>query len=86
MFVYILFSKNIDRFYVGMSNNPDRRLIYHNIGKGGGNAFTKRAHDWQIVFTQKFVDKQSASKFETHIKTQKSRRYIKSLIKNKAPR
>ncbi len=64
MFVYILFSKNIDRFYVGMSNNPERRLIYHNKGKGGGNAFIKRAQDWQIVFTQKFVDKHSASRFE----------------------
>ncbi len=80
-YVYILYSEKIDRYYVGVSKDPDKRLRYHNLGKGGGKrCFTKRTGDWRIVWKCKFGDIRTAKKVETKIKKQKSRRYIEDLI------
>ncbi len=38
MFVYALKNKINNEIYVGISNDPERRLIEHNVGK---NRYTK---------------------------------------------
>ena len=38
-FVYALWSKEFDKIYVGMTNNPDRRLDEHNAGQ---STYTKK--------------------------------------------
>ncbi len=54
-FLYILKSQKADKYYTGISNNPKRRLEFHNIlGKG----FTARYRPWKIVFLKEFDDKQ----------------------------
>jgi len=56
-------------------------LIYHKIGEGGGrNAFTKRAHDWKIVWKKKYKSKSKAQLFEKYLKKQKGRKFIKQII------
>ena len=36
--LYILYSKKIDRYYIGISENPRQRLISHNIYPKGWTA------------------------------------------------
>ncbi len=80
-FVYIFHSLQIDRYYVGMSTDPKKRLIYHNIGKSGNKrVFTKRANDWEIVYTRPFYIKIAALRFEKRIKRMKSRQFLRDLI------
>jgi len=87
MYVYILYSANIDRYYIGTSSNVERRIGYHNGGRSGSsNAYTKRARDWRVVFKRRFASKCEARTFETKIKKAKSKRFINNLIEGNAPR
>lgn len=76
-FLYILKSKVMDKFYTGISQNPNRRLEYHNSFEKG---FTARYRPWEIVFTQTFDSKVDAAKAEKKIKSWKSKKMILRVI------
>ena len=76
-YLYILKSKSIDKFYTGISLNPERRLLYHNSFEKG---FTSRYRPWGIVFTHKFNSKEEALVAEKRIKSWKSKRMIVRII------
>lgn len=76
-FVYILYSKKLDKYYVGSSQDPEQRLHYHNIGKKG---WTRTGVPWQLVFKKEFTDKKKATEKERYIKKQKDRKYIERMI------
>jgi len=62
---------------VGVSDNPERRLSYHNsIEKG----FTSRYRPWEIKFTKEYSTKVEAMKIEKKIKSWKSRIMIEKVI------
>lgn len=63
-----------------MSENPERRLEYHNTIERG---FTSRYRPWEIVFTKEFSDKISAKAAEDKIKNWKSKKMIELLIAGK---
>lgn len=77
--LYILYSETIDRYYVGISNNPEKRLEYHNTFYKG---WTRRGRPWQLIFRKEFDNKEVAFKWECWIKKQKSRIVIESIINN----
>ena len=77
-FLYILKSKISDIYYTGQSENPPKRLSFHNsIEKG----FTARYRPWRVVFQQEFSDRKKAKAAERKVKSWKSKRMIKKLIK-----
>lgn len=65
MYVYILKSINHNWFYVGISNNPERRLKDHNYGK---SISTKGYKPFILIFKKKFKDRNSARDFEKFLK------------------
>ncbi|HSP12072.1 MAG TPA: GIY-YIG nuclease family protein [Salegentibacter sp.] len=76
-YVYILFSKTLDKYYIGSTQDIDIRLEKHLQSKKG---FTSRAKDWIVVYSEDFQSKQEAMKREFQIKKWKSRRMIEKLI------
>jgi len=48
-YVYILHSEQADRFYIGHSNDPERRLIEHNTTDQ--NKFTKKYRPWEMLLS-----------------------------------
>ena len=80
MFVtYILYSKSIDKYYVGHTQNLDDRLKRHNQGRSKS---TKNGLPWIVVYTETFQTKSEAYQWEMLIKGQKSRLYIERLIES----
>ncbi|MDD5766249.1 MAG: GIY-YIG nuclease family protein [Candidatus Marinimicrobia bacterium] len=75
--LYILYSAKIDQYYVGISNDPENRLFYHNLGLKG---WTKRGIPWELVFTKSYTSKEAAGKAECYIKSQKSKTFIRKII------
>ena len=69
-FVYILYSPQRDRFYVGESAHPDERREHH---LAGHQRFTRRAADWIMVFRQSTASRREALEAERKIKRSKSR-------------
>ena len=77
MYVYILKSDKVEKFYVGISQNPELRLKYHNSVEKG---FTSRYRPWQIVWTKKYKSKSEAINVEKRIKSWKSSKMIKLVV------
>ncbi len=76
-FLYILKSQTTDKHYIGISQNPERRLQYHNTLEKG---FTSRYRPWKIVFKKEFESKQEAMVMERKLKNWKSKTMIERII------
>jgi len=77
--MYIIKSDKTERFYIGHSRDPFRRLVRHNTR---ATMSTKQGIPWKIMYLEKFADRTSAIRREFQIKKMKSSNYIESLIKN----
>ncbi|MEH6406132.1 MAG: GIY-YIG nuclease family protein [Leeuwenhoekiella sp.] len=78
--VYILYSKKLDSFYIGETENLAERIDQHNSGFYN-KAYTKKANDWELFYTFTSESKSQALKIERHIKKMKSKIYIWNLKK-----
>ncbi|MEX1132592.1 MAG: GIY-YIG nuclease family protein [Flavobacteriales bacterium] len=78
-FVYILYSAKLDRYYVGESEDPQRRLLEHLDHKYKGAA-TGKASDWSIRLIIPCNDRSHARKLELWIKAQKSRIIVERIL------
>ncbi|MCK4893016.1 MAG: GIY-YIG nuclease family protein [Calditrichia bacterium] len=79
-YLYILYSPTIDQYYIGISHDPPKRLLYHNSSPKG---WTKRGRPWKIVFSKRSQNKREAQKWERKIKAQKRKDIISLIIENK---
>jgi putative endonuclease len=80
--VYILESLKTGRFYIGYSEDPERRLYDHNVGKVKS---TRLYRPWRKVYQESFSTKLQAMRRERSIKAMKSRSYIFKLIGRHVP-
>jgi putative endonuclease len=81
-YVYILYSKYSDRYYIGHTNDINRRLVEHN-NPVTGKKYSAKHLPWNLVFSIEVSESRSeAIKVERFIKKQKSRDFIQSLITN----
>ena len=79
-FVYILYNYTREVSYVGYTNDIQKRLKAHNLGKGA--KFT-RGGFWNLIFFKKFKSKILAMQFEYKLK--RDRKLRKNLVlKNKS--
>ena len=79
-YVYILYSKDFNRYYVGQCEDIDIRLKRHN---NRGVPSTKPYVPWVLVYNEVFVTRADAANREKEIKNKKSRKYIEYLIASK---
>lgn len=64
-FFYILFSKTVNKFYIGHTSNLLDRLSKHNSNHKG---FTGGYGDWEIVYSEIFHSKEAAELRERTVK------------------
>jgi putative endonuclease len=78
---YIIYSKSINRYYVGYSSDIVERLRLHNDGYFGERSYTHRTSDWDIFLLIPCETIEQAVFVESKIKKMKSRKYIENLKK-----
>ena len=78
--LYILYSEKLNRYYVGYTNDFERRISEHNRIKG---KYTDIGIPWILVYSEDYNDKKSARDRERFIKSMKSKQYITELISGK---
>jgi putative endonuclease len=78
-YTYIIYSKNIDKFYVGSCQDVHERLKDHLNSR---SKYTKITKDWELKYFETFSTRSEAYQREMKIKKMKSRKYIESLIEN----
>ncbi len=72
-FIYILFSNSNNKFYVGSTNNLQRRLTEHNSGRSKS---TKSGLPWELIYFKECNSKSEAYQFEMKIKNRGISRYL----------
>ena len=69
-------TKDINKSYVGYTNNLKLRLDKHNSNKG---AKSTKGYKWILIYSKKFVSKNEAMSYEYKLKKDKVLR--KSILK-----
>ncbi len=78
-YLYILYSAEANKYYVGHSLDPWSRLIQHN--ENAGDKYTGKYNDWQLMAVfEAGTTRSEAQTIEYWIKRQKSRKLIEQLI------
>jgi putative endonuclease len=76
--VYILFSEDYGKTYVGYTSNLIERFKSHNyLSKKG---YTIKFRPWQVICVEFFTTKSEALKREKFLKSGKGREFIKEII------
>ncbi len=78
--VYILFSEELNRYYVGSCIDISERFSEHLDGKYM-DSYTAKAGDWILYYALSGLQYKQARLIENHIKKMKSRQYIENLKK-----
>ncbi|CAN5225244.1 hypothetical protein BH23BAC3_BH23BAC3_25090 [soil metagenome] len=76
--VYVLYSPQYDKIYIGQSSDVGVRFIYHNQGPTKG--WTSRFRPWVLVHLEIFEKKSQVLKREKELKTASGRRWIRTVI------
>ena len=76
-YFYIIYSGNLDTFYIGHTSDIYSRIQKHNCNHKG---FTGRSDDWRLVYQEVFSSKSTAFARERQVKKWKSRKKIEALI------
>jgi len=76
--VYSLYSKQDKKFYIGLTEDIDRRLKEH---KSGRNHTTKRYKDSKLVYLERYINKQDAMRREKYLKTTTGKRTLRIMLK-----
>ncbi len=72
--VYVLYSPNFNRIYIGSTSNLEQRFLSHNkLSKKG---YTIRYRPWVIAFTEDYENKKEALQREKFLKTGKGRALV----------
>jgi putative endonuclease len=71
--VYVIYSSSLEKYYVGSTDDLDRRLHQHNSGKGN---FTSKGIPWLLVHTVQCISRSQAFKLELKIKKRGIKRYL----------
>ncbi len=79
---YILFSKKLNGFYTGVSQDDlQERILKHNLHTYGTHRYTAQTEDWELYYYSECSSFSLAVKLEKHIKKMKSKTYIQNLLK-----
>jgi putative endonuclease len=78
-FVYILHSAKFDKYYIGSTEDPERRISEHNTSPF--NTYTSKYRPWTLAATFPLGETRDiAVRYERKLKSMKSRIIIKDLI------
>jgi putative endonuclease len=77
--VYILYSSKLNRYYVGTTDDIDKRYLEHNKIHYS-DSFTAKGIPWDLKLSVRLNKSSEAYKLEAFIKRMKSRVFIEKLI------
>jgi len=77
-YVYVLYSIEYNKIYIGYTSDLQARLTSHNHPQNHG--WTARYKPWALVYQEEFKSKKDAMVREQQLKSAQGRQFIKSLL------
>lgn len=78
-FIYLLESINFPKYYLGSTDNPNRRIAEHN---SGNCKTTDKFKPWRCILVIKAGDLTEAKKIEYYLKEQKEKLTVPNIVKS----
>ena len=78
-YVYVLWSIDDKKFYVGYTSDLKRRIGEHQTGQCHS---TVRMQNPSLIFYEAFVSQEDAQRREVYFKTTKSKRTLRLMLRN----
>jgi putative endonuclease len=75
-YVYVLISEKHNRHYIGMTNDVERRLAEHNVGKTKSTSYYA---PWKILFRESFNTREDARNREKYLKSGNRKRIYQKM-------
>ncbi len=75
--MYILKSKKDQRYYIGQTNNVEKRLHRHNAGTVKA---TRNRRPFEVIYTEEYKSREQAMKREKYIKSLKGGNEFKKIL------
>ena len=76
--VYILYSRSLEKYYTGQTNDLPNRIFRHNSGEGN---YSKIGIPWELIWRTDLPTRSEAVKRESLIKKQGAKRYLERIAK-----
>ena len=77
-YVYLLENQGDKSWYIGFTEDLERRVKYHNSGKGGRT--TKLKVSWQLIYSEAYLNQKDALGRERFLKSGSGRKYLKKQL------
>jgi putative endonuclease len=77
-FVYVLLSLQDKKFYIGFTENVERRLADHNAGR---NTSTKCRRPFELMYYEAHGSKDDALRREMYFKTAKGKTTLRQVLR-----
>lgn len=80
-YVYVLENDDDETWYIGYTEDIDRRIKEHNTSSGGRTTRIKDG-DWEVIYYEAYPNKQDAIGREEFLKSGSGRRFLKKQLSN----
>jgi putative endonuclease len=77
-FLYVLYSKSLDKYYIGSTEDLPDRLSRHNSGR---SQHTKRGAPWELAYCEEYDTRSEAVRRKRDLKAWKDRSMIEHLVR-----
>jgi len=78
--IYVLHSQSLDRYYVGYTNDLERRLTEHNRKKG---KYTDSGIPWELVYHETYSTKTAAMSPVLIFYCNSGKKFMNDILKSK---
>ncbi|MBG6110260.1 putative endonuclease [Flavobacterium sp. CG_23.5] len=78
-FIYIIYSKKLDRYYIGTTDKVEVRLLEHNSGFYN-DSYTVKGIPWELNLSFECESSEKAYRLEKFLKRMKSRVFLEKVI------
>ena len=79
IYIYVLWSKKLQKRYVGFTADLTKRISEHNSGK---SPFTKSGMPWKLIYTEEYSSESEARRREIFLKSGVGRKFLDIKLKN----
>ena len=80
--VYILENKEDKSWYIGQTDDLERRIKQHNSGNGARTTSVKQRESWKLIYAEAYLNKSDALGREKFLKGGSGRTYLKKQLKH----
>ena len=79
-FVYAIYNSDHQKIYIGETDDLKERIAAHNNHRFRSSYTSRFSGSWELVYSEKYVNRQEARKREKQLKSYRGRQFLKQFL------